>query len=72
MTITKLLEDLKKKDVLWQWGVAEQAAFEELKKAFMWTLMLMMPDMDIAFQVGTNTSDFAVGAVMLQKMHDGE
>lgn len=33
--ITRPLENLKRKDTAWRWGVAESAAFEALKTAFM-------------------------------------
>lgn len=70
--IIKPLKDLKRKDVLWQWRAAEQAAFEALKTVFVQALGLIMLDTDAAFWVETNASDFAVGAMLSQKACDGE
>ena len=50
----------------------EQEAFEKLKKAFVEALVLMMPDMGAAFWVEMDVSDFAVGAMLSQKVQDGE
>ena len=45
------LERLKRKDVLWRWGVEEQQAFDGLKHAFVDAPVLVMPDMEAAFRV---------------------
>ena len=63
---------MKKKDVGWHWGEAEQRSFEALKEAFGSAPVLMMPDIEGAFVVETDASDFATGAVLSQHGADGE
>lgn len=70
--ITKPLEDLKRKDVLWWWRVVEQVVFEALKTAFVQASVLMMLNMDAAFWVETDVYNFAMGTVLSQKVHDRE
>lgn len=50
----------------------EQAAFEGLKAAFTAAPVLVMPNMEVAFQVETDASDFALGAVLSQQAGDGD
>lgn len=70
--ITRPLENLKRKDVAWRWGVEEQAAFERLKAAFVEAPVLVMPDMDAPFRVEADASDFAMGAILSQKDASGD
>lgn len=70
--ITCPLEHLKRKDCLWQWGEEKQAAFEVLKQAFVEAPVLMMPDMEALFWVETDASNFAIGVILSQKVHDGD
>ena len=65
--ISKLLSDLTKKDITWTWGVEQQNAFEALKKAFTTASVLRIPNDEDPFKLSTNASDFATGAVLLQK-----
>ena len=66
------LELLKRKDVLWRWGVEEQQAFDGLKHAFVEAPVLVMPDMEAAFHIETDASDFAMGAILSQQGPDGD
>lgn len=70
--ITRPLEKLKGKGVPWRWGDVEQRAFDTLKKAFSSAPVLMMPEMEAAFRVETDASDFAIGGILSQKDVDGD
>ena len=50
----------------------EQSAFESLKVAFATAPILVMPNMEAAFWVEIDASDFVVEAVLLQVAEDGE
>ena len=65
--MSKPLSDLTKKDSTWTWGKEQQNAFEVLKKAFTTALVLRIPNNKDLFKLSTNASDFAIGAVLLQK-----
>jgi len=65
--MSKLLSNLTKKDSTWAWGVEQQNAFEVLKKAFTTAPVLRIPNDKDPFKLFTNTSDFAIGAVLSQK-----
>ena len=65
--MSKPLSDLTKKDCTWNWGVEQQNAFEALKKAFTMAPVLRIPNDEDPFKLSTDTSDFATGAVLLQK-----
>jgi len=58
---------LTRKNMKWRWGGEEQAAFDELKKAFMMRLVLAAPDLDKEFRVETDTSNYATGGVLSMK-----
>jgi len=65
--MSKLLSDLTKKDCTWNWGIEQQNAFEVLKKAFITAPVLRIPNDKDPFKLSTDASDFATGAVLLQK-----
>jgi len=65
--MSKPLSNLTKKNCIWNWGVEQQNAFEVLKKAFITAPVLRIPNDEDPFKLSTDTSDFATGAVLLQK-----
>jgi hypothetical protein len=65
--IAKPLNTLLKKDVKWSFGNAEQAAFEKLKKLICEEPVLIQPDQTKQFEVEVDTSNYAVGAVLMQR-----
>ena len=65
--MSKPLSNLTKKDSTWNWGKEQQSAFEVLKKAFTMAPVLRIPNDEDPFKLSTNASDFATGAVLLQK-----
>ena len=48
------------------WTTDCDTAFKQLKHAIVYALVLAMPDFDDSFVVKTDTSDIAVGVVLMQ------
>jgi hypothetical protein len=65
------LTHLTKDDVKFEWGAAQQQAFDALKLAIRTGPVLALPDPALPFVVHTDASGFAVGAVLSQKQPDG-
>jgi hypothetical protein len=57
--------------VLWHWSNRHQTAFENLRDALCSAPILAYPDPSKPFVVGTDASDFAVGAVLQQDQGRG-
>lgn len=66
------LTELTKGNVSWQWGDAQQQAFEQLKHALATAPVLALPDPTLPYQVYTDASQFALGAVLLQDQGKGQ
>jgi len=58
---------LTRKDMKWRWEGEEQAAFDELKKAFTMRPVLVAPDLDKEFRVEADASNYATGGVLSMK-----
>ena len=63
------LTELLKKGIAWKWSDRCQASFEDLKAAMMKDPVLAHPDITKPFEVQTDTSNFALRGVLLQKGH---
>lgn len=63
------LTDLLKKNRTWFWDGKCQAAFEKLKEAVIQEPVLVLPDHTKPYEVQTDTSDFALGGVLIQEGH---
>ncbi|KAK9981899.1 hypothetical protein ABG768_001422 [Culter alburnus] len=64
------LHALKSRDVVWEWTMECQQAFDRLKCALQKTSVLASPDFTKGFKVQTDASDVGLGAVLTQD-HDG-
>ena len=64
--IAKPLNDLLKKDKKFEWINDCQKAFDNLKRRFTEEPVLMMPDQTKPFQIETDASKYATGAVLTQ------
>lgn len=64
--LTKLLS----KNCPWIWGPEQQEAFDWIKQAIISAPVLIRPDFSMPFQVHSDASNYAVGAVLTQ-MRDG-
>ncbi|GJP74954.1 hypothetical protein CLOP_g5462 [Closterium sp. NIES-67] len=65
-----LTDRLKDHDCFW-WGEKQQAAFDQLKIALMSPPVLRISDPNRPYEVVTDASDIAIGAVLLQDFGDG-
>jgi len=59
--VAKPMNVLTRKDVKWRWEGEEQAAFDELKRAFTTRPVLAAPDLDKEFRVEADASNYATG-----------
>ena len=70
--LAKPLNDLLKKNQQFNWKDDCEQAFEELKKHFMEESVLIMPDHTKPFQIETDASKYATGAVLTQLDSNGD
>ncbi|CAI7870310.1 unnamed protein product [Closterium sp. NIES-54] len=68
--LTDPLTDLLGKGVTFTWGEKEHAAFSTLKNVFCSPPVLRIVDPHLPFEVVTDASDIAIGAVLLQEFAD--
>jgi hypothetical protein len=69
--ISTVLSNLTKKDAIWEWGPAQQAAFDGLKLAMTQAPVLALPDPIKGFHLHTDASNFAIAGVLSQEQPDG-
>ncbi len=65
--IAKPLNELTKKDVVWEWTPKRQQAFEMLKRLICSKLVLLMPILENPFEMEVDASSFAIGATLSQQ-----
>ena len=70
--IARPLHDLTKLGQQWQWTDKEQYAFETLKRMICESPILIHADPAKRFQMETDASNYAYGAVLSQKAEDGK
>ncbi|EEB89036.1 hypothetical protein MPER_12920 [Moniliophthora perniciosa FA553] len=58
---------LTRNDVKWEWGKAEQDAFDTIKGFITSTPILILPDSTKPYRIEADSSDFATGAVLSQQ-----
>jgi hypothetical protein len=66
------LTELTKGDSVWRWGQQQQSAFDSLKSSLSSSPVLVMPNPDLPYEVYTDASQFALGAVLLQNHGKGK
>ncbi|GJP31378.1 hypothetical protein CLOM_g12018 [Closterium sp. NIES-68] len=69
--LTGPLTDLLQKGTFYEWGEKQQAAFEALKNLLMSPPVLRIADPERPFEVITDASDIAIGAVVMQAFGNG-
>ena len=70
--LAKPLTDLTKKDRKFKWTEECQQAFDNLKKQFTEKLVLLMPNHNRPFQIESDASKVATGAVLTQLDLNGD
>ena len=72
LDLAKPLTNLTKKDRKFKWTEGCQQAFDKLKKQFMEEPVLLMPDHNQPFQIESDASKVATGAVLTQLDSNGD
>jgi RNase H-like domain found in reverse transcriptase len=70
--LARPLNDLMKKDKKFEWSTKCQEAFETMKKRFMEEPVLFMPNQSKPFQIKSDASKVATGAVLTQLDSNGD
>ena len=70
--LARPLNNLLKKDAVFDWTKECQASFDLLKKWFSEEPILMMPNQTKPFQIETDTSKYASGAILTQTDMNGD
>jgi hypothetical protein len=70
--LARPLNDLMKKDKKFEWTTECQEAFDTIKKRFMEEPVLLMPDQSKPFQIESDASKVATGAVLTQLDSNGD
>jgi hypothetical protein len=65
--IAKPLNNLLKKGAKWTWEKVEQGAFDKLKRQVTEEPVLVQPDQKKQFEIEVDASNYAIGAVLMQK-----
>ena len=65
------LTTLTRKQIPFEWGPVQQKAFDEIKRRIAEDPVLADPRQDLSWEMDTDASDYAVGAVLGQR-HDGK
>lgn len=66
------LRHLLKKTARWNWGEKEEQCFQDLKDRFIESVVLIHPDIRKEFFLDADSSYYALGAVLYQKMDNGD
>ena len=61
------MNDLLKKGVPFKWKKEQEDGFQELKQAVQKEPVLLQPDQKKPFEVEIDASNYAIGAVLMQK-----
>ena len=68
---TRPFRELLHKDRVWTWGVLQQEAFEEVKKAVITAPVLALFDLTYETIVSADASCYSLGAVLMQRQPGG-
>jgi hypothetical protein len=68
--LARPLNDLTKKDILWNWSTTQQQAFDSLKGSFSSQPILTMWELNRPTRLEVDASGYATGRVLLQLLED--
>ena len=71
LPLTELTRNASRQKLDLLWGIKQQLAFIELKRALQSTPVLVLPDLNKEFVVHCDASGYAVGAVLQQDHGNG-
>lgn len=66
------LRHLLRKTTKWEWGEKEEQCFHTIKEKFIESVVLVHPDLHKEFRLDTDSSYYAIGAVLYQEMEKGD
>ncbi len=70
--IARVLNELTKKGVQWEWTDEREEAFQRLKELICAEPVLLMPQLEQLFELEVDTSNYAIGATLNQKDEIGQ
>uniref|UniRef100_A0A2S2P0P2 RNA-directed DNA polymerase n=1 Tax=Schizaphis graminum TaxID=13262 RepID=A0A2S2P0P2_SCHGA len=70
--MTSKLSNLLRKGTPWKWTDQHQAAFIEIKRAFLEDIIIQYPDFQECFYLSTDASRTAIGAELFQLDKEGK
>jgi RNase H-like domain found in reverse transcriptase/Integrase zinc binding domain/Reverse transcriptase (RNA-dependent DNA polymerase)/Integrase core domain/Chromo (CHRromatin Organisation MOdifier) domain len=70
-TVAAPLHYIQRAGVPWIWGTEQQQAFDALKAALVSAPLLVLPDPALPFVMHTDSSNTALGAVLMQEVEGG-
>ena len=70
-TVTEPLYHIAKKDVKWNWGPSEQAAFTKLEEMLIANTVLAHFDPSLPVGISCDASETGLGAVLFHRYPDG-
>jgi hypothetical protein len=66
-TVAAPLNELTKKGVQFEWGAAQQNAFDELKRCMIAAPLLALPNFSKQFEIACDASGLGIGGVLMQQ-----
>jgi hypothetical protein len=66
-TVAAYLNELTKKGVQFEWGAAQQNAFDELKCHLIAAPLLTLPNFSKQFKIASDASGLGIGGVLMQQ-----